>query len=420
MLDVDRLWYYVPSLDGCLHLSYIELNSHTTADFVDKGSQSSLVFAISYNEMGRGPMYLRAKNRVEAESWVNAIGQRHETCSDNDVIFSAEGTIASAQFETSREDIRSLRELAGFEGMLKSRLLCGHFQSFLEENFIPESFKFWQYAEDFRRGHPKSKDPLPFVDKSAGQVNVRSWATSIYDTFLRDGAPVQISDCSGEDNMRVQAFLSAVEIPSNDIFLNIQAICFLKLKHGEGHYPAFIGCKVYRYLLMAALHARIRNGNYQKLFATSFVSDSLSQSEIGVDFFQTQNNSDEVAESLIDKKFGFFQGLTRMLGGKSIATERDDSKSTSKSSHSSSKTNDDDDDSILERKRSQWVSRSTPWRRQGTRESRDGRWLPAWWWELADVRGVLKEPVRISASTWTLKSSLCWMPIEQVVYIFLT
>lgn len=49
-----------------------------------------------------------------------------------------------------------------FNGLIKNNLLRKYFREFLENKFdnSQNSMKFWEYAEDYFRGHPHSLHPF--------------------------------------------------------------------------------------------------------------------------------------------------------------------------------------------------------------------------------------------------------------------
>lgn len=143
---------------------------------------------------------------------------------------------------------------------------------------LEETLLFWEYAEDFRRGHPQTQSPFAFaladhcrIDTADG---VRQWAESIYLSFVEAYAFLQVSQCDNQDMDRIgdlikgvtdapasetdeerQQRLRAVMLPY-DLFVPIQRSAFRTMKYN--FYPEFTKQPNYFKLLRAALHASQR------------------------------------------------------------------------------------------------------------------------------------------------------------------
>jgi len=215
----------------------------------------------------KGALCLRAKSDREAEEWAEVIRQTIEKtttdtiANDSDYIVSLDYMMADEQEDVFIADSRAIHEANNFGGMLKNRYLRGEFQKFLERNFTDEAFKFWQYAEDYRRGHPMSTNRFEFEGNTTpttgekGQaLYVKHWASKIHSAFTKDQAPHQISDCSSEDRTKIEAGLSNT-IPSPLLFAQVQTATFRSLKFKW--YPEFVQSINYqRYLKASTIAAR--------------------------------------------------------------------------------------------------------------------------------------------------------------------
>jgi len=244
LLEEERLWFFNPkqAAEGpsCIHLSYIELEGGgVTTEYVDT-SPSCTTFLIHYNNDSRGPMMLKAKTRDECEAWMEAINDRYKDRFENDEFIRAENTMTCEALRVSIDDVKRLTDLARFEGMLGNELLRKAFREFLHKAFVPESMKFWEYAEDFRRGHPSSHEGYDFYEKGVLNPMVHAWGQLIFNHFIKDGALFQVSDCSGVESEHLQHLLNSSSIPSPDVFARVQAVSYRKLKYDEGHYVAFV------------------------------------------------------------------------------------------------------------------------------------------------------------------------------------
>lgn len=133
-----------------------------------------------------------------------------------------------------------------------------HFRQYLASAFAEESLVFWEYAEDYRRGHPKSKHPLVpdtegsevdngGVTTAAEIVETRRWAQYIYNVFIADGSPLQIA-IPGEQKVAIESGLN--DYPSADLFLHTQMQLFNHLKFHI--FPSFAQSPGYRKLLQSA------------------------------------------------------------------------------------------------------------------------------------------------------------------------
>lgn len=137
---------------------------------------------------------------------------------------------------------------------------------------------FWEYAEDFRKGHPESKDPFDFSSdyikkgkdkkladggaspegesekKSAAtnqqdQAHVLTWARYLYNKFIVDGAPMQIA-CPSKDRSRIEYFLSSDAAPA-DLFYYVQTQIYNQLKFQK--FTDFVRLPNFRSVLLSTV-----------------------------------------------------------------------------------------------------------------------------------------------------------------------
>lgn len=211
----------------------------------------------------------KAKSAAECQSWVDTIQQRSQLSSENDIILMADMYTSVAEEEASVQDIDILVDCTTFEGTLKNGYMREKFQSYLGKNFEEEFLLFWEYCEDFRKGHPDSEDPFDFSadfiknskarpcsinlsvekkrngtsavpassidelakNKSQAKIDhqlVLTWARYIYNKFIVDGAPMQIA-CPSNDRNRIEAALSNDSAPP-DLFYYVQTQIYNQLK----------------------------------------------------------------------------------------------------------------------------------------------------------------------------------------------
>lgn len=331
--------------------------------------------------------YLRAKNRQEAEEWLDAILNRclAETFGDNDEFIKADSCISRTERTAACKDFGVLAELVRFEHMLSNSLLRGAFQTFLTSNHVQESFNFWEYAEDFRRGHPSSPEPFPLVGEG-GVKDVHGYGTAIYRTFLEAGAHMEVSDCSSEEGKRIKEALFSTSgptqtIPNPNTFLPVQRVSYMKLKYTDGHYPSFIVQGRYRKILCAALYLKHRIKREQTC-ATSLLSDAtpLESSADAGSYFDTAVPNNRKVAAVDSQATGprRIRMWDRLLGrrvadlpSKSAVVHNDRSKH----------------DEVGFPRGNDF---RTPWRNvKGSSSSKiwaiEPLWFPQWWWSCASL-----------------------------------
>jgi hypothetical protein len=132
-------------------------------------------------------------------------------------------------------------------------------------NVAQESLLFWEYTEDFRRGHPNSTQPLISITSrppdltptSSTETNnsLRQWAEGIYNCFIADGSPMQVA-ISGEAKAAIEKIIldETAEIPF-DLFKQTQNQLFNHLKFQL--YPSFAQRTSYRGILMSAVAHKV-------------------------------------------------------------------------------------------------------------------------------------------------------------------
>mmetsp|Transcript_22342 Transcript_22342/g.32548 ORF Transcript_22342/g.32548 Transcript_22342/m.32548 type:complete len:1042 (+) Transcript_22342:150-3275(+) len=247
-LTEDSLWMTRMS-DTTNICSCIPLTPSTTVCFLDESSHSFVVIS-------KGTHAFRAKSRIEMQLWMDALRSRSVLCGENDVIFMADEYCARGEAEHTKRDVKILTESASFEGTLRNSYMRGHFRQFLRSNFAEESMLCWEYAEDFRRGHPLSPQPLVSRSGEAGGVSmsdedqeaVKKWSEFLCSKFIADGAPMQVAI---PGDMKVQIENDIKGVPGPDVFTDMQSQLFNHLKFQI--YPNFVQASGYRALLMSTL-----------------------------------------------------------------------------------------------------------------------------------------------------------------------
>lgn len=191
-----------------------------------------------------------------AEEWVHTIKKRNLARNSDDIIALLEASIEKEEFDHFIDvDVQTIAELMHFEGMISNHTLRPLFQKFLADEYKEENFKFWEYAEDYRRGHPKAKNPFDFVSTTDGKAinskqQVRHWGGLLFGAFLEDRAPQQVGECSSEERIAIKE--AVLQEPADNIFGKVQSACFRLLKFTE--YPGFVLNPAYqRHLRMSYL-----------------------------------------------------------------------------------------------------------------------------------------------------------------------
>jgi hypothetical protein len=138
-------------------------------------------------------------------------------------------------------------------------------------NFAQESLLFWEYTEDFRRGHPNSSQPLisitspspspspsPAAPDSIHETmnsSLRQWAEGIYNNFIADGSPMQVA-ISGEAKTAIEKVIQdETTVISSDLFKQTQNQLFNHLKFQL--YPSFAQKSNYRGILMSVVTHKV-------------------------------------------------------------------------------------------------------------------------------------------------------------------
>jgi hypothetical protein len=123
---------------------------------------------------------------------------------------------------------------------------------------LSSSLLFWERAEDYRRSHPSSSEPLLDSDGSenvkALDINfIKAWVQTIYQDFLQNESPYRIPWYQDVVHL-VQAVSVEVQSPepSPTLFSSIQKFCYDNMKYRE--YPEFMKSLNYRRLLTAAVN----------------------------------------------------------------------------------------------------------------------------------------------------------------------
>lgn len=177
-------------------------------------------------------------------------------------------------------DIEILSDCSSFEGTLRNGYLRENFRNFLMANFAQESLLFWEYAEDFRRGHPLASQPListllpnqnnNSIENSNNNHNnndisrvitdqvhssLRQWALALYRCFIAESAPMQVA-IPGEAKISIEKILFDENAPIDpDLFKNTQNQLFNHLKFQL--FPSYVQRVNYRSTLMSVLNHKV-------------------------------------------------------------------------------------------------------------------------------------------------------------------
>lgn len=243
------------------HLQYDILPSRITlSDDVIVESIDSNTFTICKSSDVFGTF--KSSSKLLCREWINTIKNQSLVKGPHDVLTELENDIRMNAEILSKEDADDLMTNMTFEGMIKNNRLRELFQTFLEKNYSEEIFKFWQYAEDFRRGHPESTDPFNFIDdadfnqtsakNSNSRQATRAWCNRLYKAFLEEGGVQQIGDCSTEERGRIKREILSQNPgkPSCVVFAVVQQECFRACKFTW--YPYFVQLPRFRSHLIAA------------------------------------------------------------------------------------------------------------------------------------------------------------------------
>jgi hypothetical protein len=258
MLCQNRLWYFsTKSWDSDKNISFVELSDHAKVNLTHP---NSTVFTLTFTTNARhGPMVLKAKSGEEAEAWVTALCGRDDNATENDIFASIEALTESAEQEEAIKDIEDLNLMCSFEGLLASEDMRERFRNHLYREMMTEKLLFWERAEDYRRGHPCSKQPLenvpeqPYGDDKgmAPAAFTKRWAENIYYDFLAPHAPHAYAhpDSLAE---KVKDGIVSCSFPAPDVFEDIQVLAFEELK--QNLYPKFMAQKNYQRVLAGAIY----------------------------------------------------------------------------------------------------------------------------------------------------------------------
>ena len=371
---------------------------------------------------------LKARSKEEALEWLKAIQSRRENVHDEDDLkmMMAEKLMDGDQQQVFGNDVDKLKGLITFEGMLENRFLRQNFQKYLKKSSSDEFLKFWEYAEDFRCGHPRSPTPFTFEGNSDSAEKteissryVKHWAKQIFDAFLKDGARHQISDCSSEDRTKIFQGLE-VDEPAYNLFAVVQSLTFQSLKFTW--YPQFTRLHVYPALLKSALKAVESDDRSDLLFKFLGVSHGNTRSAKSIEGSSSLKPSSgdtkltpsptAAAASTSGGFFGFFRrteiALSQSVPKSSPVTSRKGSNSGSRLKA----------DNSLSSSLQMCRCLPTPWRRGAAASSSFDAWIPDEWWDfmIQDTGGL--QGWRQSYSNPEFENSLIkmmptWMPVKQ-------
>lgn len=215
VVDESRIWFYgISEADAAF--SFLELDKDLTCSIADdttivlKSNRSTSRQLQTGREIESSELLinnepneikLRTKSHKELIEWRLAIQNRYQALmkSEDEEILFAEKMIEHDQKSFFENDIDAYNALTTFEGMIKNRYLRQKFREYLAKSYSDEFLKFWEYAEDYRCGHPKSAQPFTFQGDAdcaekivVNSAYIKRWAMFIFEAFLKDGAKHQV------------------------------------------------------------------------------------------------------------------------------------------------------------------------------------------------------------------------------------
>lgn len=225
---------------------------------------------------------------------------------------------------------------------------------------------------------------------------------AIFDSFLKNGARHQISDCSSEDRTKIIQGLD-VDEPSCNVFAFVQSLTFRSLKFTW--YPDFAKSKNYSTLLRVALNkARAVDVCSREDLLVNFLGlscGSLRSSSSLESPPECALKSPKAPSSvgLLNRVSGVFR---KPSSSPQASSENRKGRAQSKDSNGSTSAED--------------RRLTTPWRRAVITETGLNpfdKWITDQWWEYVDVHGW-----RFSSSNNEFEQSLVkmmptWMPLDR-------
>lgn len=115
VLTADRLWM-IRSPDPECCLSYTDLDTYSAVDIRD---ESMNVFSVV--DAARQTHIFKSKSRAEVALWIEAIRNRNDLCTENDIIMMAETCSSQAELVVAKRDEELLVSCSTFEGTLMNR-----------------------------------------------------------------------------------------------------------------------------------------------------------------------------------------------------------------------------------------------------------------------------------------------------------
>jgi hypothetical protein len=113
---------------------------------------------------------MKASTHTLALEWIRCIKNRYTYLegntigfsSDNSKLIELDNSICEIEEHSSYINMDTHRNIFKFSGMIKNSLLRKYFYEFLENKFDNSQnlMKFWEYSEDYFKGHPNSIYPF--------------------------------------------------------------------------------------------------------------------------------------------------------------------------------------------------------------------------------------------------------------------
>eukprot|EP01039_Chlorochromonas_danica_P007630 gene7630-8432_t len=219
VLTNNALWYFPFPGEGTDPGSHVvNTSAPVVYDFalfhsISPHFMDATTFSITFhhhNEVDYTQDCFRGRQALEAKKWMEALAymfeprlsmqqtpymvQRDDT---NRILASIDSVIGDYARLSAVDCIdQAERRYRTFEGVLQTPSLHDCFRKFIRERSAERLLMFWEYAEDYRRGHPKST--RPYVTSSfSSQARCpsggdRAWELAIRQTFFGLHSPYRL------------------------------------------------------------------------------------------------------------------------------------------------------------------------------------------------------------------------------------
>ena len=242
----------------------------------------------------------------------------------------------------------------------------------------------------------------PRKDNGVDWTYVKRWATLLFETFCKDGAPHQISDCSSEDRTKIALGVQAQQ-PSWSVFLNVQSLTFRSLKFTW--YPQFVRCKGYAYMLRAAEEAIKAPTRHERLSKYLEPSHGCERSEYSLENPDT-GTARQTKHTILGRIGNVFRrGVSKQKTLDHLANNADRDSSAEMSMELNVPWRRGEYMAIVDKKDSAAAKR---------KRTAFDEWITREWWEHIDVRDMWSD-VNSNAELEKalMKMMPTWMPVNE-------